>query len=451
MTTYLVYGLAETGAAVAGALARRGEQVLVADDDPTDARRAAADVLGLALGDRPDDDELDRLVDAADAVVPSPGVPEHHRVIVAARAAGTPVLSELDLAWTWEQRRPGGARPMLAVTGTDGKTTVTLMAEAMLQASGRAALHCANDGEPLVTAVDREDVEVFVVECSSFRLAWAERFAPKVGTWLNLGHDHLNWHRSLDAYAAAKARLWEHQGPTEVAVGNADDPVVAAHLAAAGARRVTFGTDGDYRVDGDHLAGPAGPIVPVTALTRGLPHDRTNALAATATTLESGYATADGVARALAGFRHPPHRIERVGERDGVAWYDDSKATTPHAAVTAIRGFPRVVLVAGGKNKDLDLGALAAAADHVVGVVAIGAAAPLVAAAFEGRCPVVVIGGTERRMGEAVEAAAGLATAGDVVLLSPACASYDWYRSFGERGDDFAAHVRRRIGEEAGR
>lgn len=449
MTTYLVYGVAETGAAVAGALVRRGQQVLLADDDPTDARRAAAGSLGLVLGDCPDDDELARLVDTADVVVPSPGVPEHHRVITTARAAGTPVCSELDLAWDWEQSRPGGARPMLAVTGTDGKTTVTLMAEAMLQASGRAALHCANDGEPLVTAVDRDDVEVFVVECSSFRLAWAERFAPQVGTWLNLGHDHLNWHRSLDAYAAAKARLWEHQGPADVAVGNADDPVVAAHLAAAGARHVTFGAGGDYRVDGEHLVGPAGRLVPVAALTRRLPHDRTNALAAAATTLESGHATAEGVAGALATFRHPPHRIEHVGERDGVAWYDDSKATTPHAALTAIRGFPRVVLVAGGKNKDLDLGELADAADHVVGVVAIGSAAPLVAAAFEGRCPVVVVGGTQRRMGEAVEAAAGLATAGDVVLLSPACASYDWYRSFGERGDDFAAHVRRHLGEGA--
>jgi UDP-N-acetylmuramoylalanine--D-glutamate ligase len=446
MTT-LVYGLAETGLAVARALVARGEAVLVADDTVTDERRAAASSLGLTLGEPPSATELERLVDRADTVVPSPGVPEGHDLIRLARRRGTPVLSELDLAWTWEQARLVGPRPMVAFTGTDGKTTTSLLAMAMVTASGRRALHAGNDGLPLVAAIDRDDVDVFVVECSSFRLAWAERFAPLGACWLNLGRDHLNWHRSMASYGDAKARVWEHQRPEDVAVGNAEDPVVASHLARAPARHVTFGAaTADYRVDHGWLVGPSGGFASIDAMARRLPHDITNALAAAATVLETDLATATGVAEALTAFAHPPHRIQLVVEKDGVGWYDDSKATTPHAVVTALRGFDSVVLLAGGRNKNLDLGELADAADHVKAVVAIGEAADAVAAVFSGRCPVVVVGGRDARMAEAVEAAAGLAAAGDVVLLSPACASYDWYTSYARRGDDFAAEVRRLVG-----
>jgi UDP-N-acetylmuramoylalanine--D-glutamate ligase len=444
----LVYGLAETGDAVARALIARGHTVVLADDVVTDDRRAAAAALGLELADPPRDDAaIAALVERVDVVVPSPGVPEEHRLIDAARLAERPILSELDLAWTWEQQRPGGPRPMLAITGTDGKTTASLMATAMANASGRRAMHAANDGEPLVAAIDHDDVELFVVECSSFRLAWAERFAPSTATWLNLGHDHLNWHKSLASYADAKSRVWEHQSTDDVAIGNGDDPMVMAYLHRAPARQVTFGATGDYRVEDDQLIGPEGPFAAMAALTRRLPHDTTNALAAAATVLEAGAATSGGVARALSEFQHPPHRIEFVAELDGVAWYDDSKATTPHAAVTAMRGFNRVVLVAGGKNKGLDLTELTAAHQHVKAVVAIGAAADDVAAAFEGHCAVEVVGGLPPRMDQVVRTARSLADPGDVVLLSPGCASYDWYRSFGERGDDFAHEVRALLDE----
>jgi UDP-N-acetylmuramoylalanine--D-glutamate ligase len=158
--------------------------------------------------------------------------------------------------------------------------------------------------------------------------------------------------------------------------------------------------------------------------------------------LETGVGTIEGVARALASFDGVPHRIAFVDEADGVRWYDDSKATTPHAAITAIRSFPSVVLVAGGRNKGLDLGAMAASPERMRAVVAIGEAAPLVSDAFAGTCPIT----TAASMDDAVAAAGALASAGDVVLLSPGCASYDWYAGYGARGDDFARAVRAHLG-----
>jgi UDP-N-acetylmuramoylalanine--D-glutamate ligase len=285
------------------------------------------------------------------------------------------------------------------------------------------------------------------VEATSFRLRWLTCFAPMVGTWLNLAQDHLDWHPGLDAYAAAKARIWEFQEPADTAVAFADDPVVMAHAAHCTARLVTFGRgdDGgplasrpDYHEADGQLVTPHGRLLAVSDLWRQFPHDRTNALAAAATVLEGGLATPDGVRDALRAFAGIHHRIELVAEGAGVRWYDDSKATTPHAALTAIRGFERVVLVAGGRNKDLDLGPMAAEPDRMVGVVAIGDAAADVARAFEGVCPVT----TASSMEAAVDAAGAMAAPGDAVLLSPGCASFDWYGGYAERGDHFARLAR---------
>jgi UDP-N-acetylmuramoylalanine--D-glutamate ligase len=437
----LVYGLAVTGDAVARALLARGDRVVLADDRLTDAVGRAAQELDHDVVVAPDGAVLAGLVAGCDLVLPSPGIPETHRLFAATRAAGVPVWSELDLAYEWEQDRPGGPRPMVGITGTDGKTTTTLLATEMLEASGRRAVACGNTEVPLVAALDL-DVDVLVVECTSFRLAWAERFRPVAGTWLNLAADHLDWHRDLESYAAAKARLWEHQGPADTAIGFADDAEVMRRLAQAPSTKLTFASRGaDYRDDGGVLTGPAGAIAEVRAMRRRLPHDITNALAAAATVLEPGLATVGGVGEALASFEGAAHRISLVAERHGVAWYDDSKATTPHAAATAVRAFPSVVLIAGGKNKGLDLGGLRAVADHLRAVVAIGQAAPEVAAAFEGLRPVV----TAASMDEAVELAHGLARAGDTVLLSPACASFDWYGGYAERGDDFVRSVHARL------
>ena len=445
----LVYGLAVAGRATVLALARRGVDVVVADDTVTDGRRELAAELGVELVEAPDDDQLARLVAAADVVVPAPGVPETHRLFAVAAAAGRPVVSEIELAYRWEQDRPGGPRPMLAVTGTDGKTTTTLLAAERLAAGGVRSVAAGNTDVPLVEAIDT-DVDALVVECTSFRLAWTDAFRGDGAVWLNFAPDHLNWHADLGTYEAAKARIFDQQRPSDVAIGFADDPVVMAHLAVAPGRRRTFGRrSADYHVAGTgadaRLTGPAGDLAPVTALRRALPHDLTNGLAAAALVLETGLVDAAAVAAGLGRFVGPPHRIELVGDAGGVRWFNDSKATTPHAASAAIRAFDRVVLIAGGLNKGLDLAPMAAEPERLRAVVAIGAASETVAAVFAGVAPV----STAASMSDAVDRAAELAAPGDVILLSPGCASFDWYPEGGypERGDDFRRLVAARLTE----
>ncbi|MEO7555492.1 MAG: UDP-N-acetylmuramoyl-L-alanine--D-glutamate ligase [Acidimicrobiales bacterium] len=434
---HLLVGFGITNQAVAVALLSRGHDIVVADDAPSSAAQAAADRLGIEIVATPDAATLETLVRQADVVVPSPGLGDVHPAIALAARLGVVVRSELDLAADWDDR------PIVAVTGTDGKTTVVTLTAAMLNASGRNAVAVGNTEVPLVAALHDDAVDVFVVEASSFRLSHSEHFAPLVGTLLNVSADHLDRHGSLAAYVAAKARIWRDQTEDQWAVGNADDPIVADLLDQAPARHVRFGLDaGDYHVRGDDLVSPAGDVLARTEeLHRRFPHDLTNALAACATALPAG-ATVDGCRRALLEFRGLPHRIALVADDGAVRWYDDSKATTPAAALAAIRSFPSVVLIAGGRNKGLDLDALAAGADHVRAVVAIGESAPAIAGAFAAVRPVVVAAS----MFEAVALADERARPGDAVLLSPACASFDWYRSYGERGDDFARTVRERIG-----
>lgn len=443
----LVYGLAVAGLAAARALRARGYDVVAVDDAVDDALREQAATDGLDLIDGPlDDVELDRLVRRSASVVPAPGVPEVHRVIGFARAAGVAVRSEIDLAYGWEQERPGGPRPMLAVTGTDGKTTTTLLTVAMLEAAGVAAVDAGNTDVPLVSALDL-GVDAFVVECTSFRLAWTPAFRAEAATWLNLAEDHLDWHVSMASYEAAKARIWANARASDVAIGFAGDEVVMRNLRSAPCRQVTFGgADSPYRLDDDVLTTPHGPLCTVSDLRRGLPHDVTNGLAAAALVLEAGLADAAAAGAALRNFAGPPHRIELVAEAHGVRWYDDSKATTPHAAATAIRAFDSVVLVAGGRNKGLDLTPMAVGADRVRAVVAIGEHADVVAAVFDGVAPVV----RAATMAAAVQSAGELAVPGDVVLLSPGCASFDWYGGYAERGDDFARLARELVAGDGG-
>ncbi|MEQ1872108.1 MAG: UDP-N-acetylmuramoyl-L-alanine--D-glutamate ligase [Ilumatobacteraceae bacterium] len=439
----LVYGLALAGDALAHQLVKRGWSVLVADDNPTEAKRALARGLGATLGGQPDAPGLEQLVEQCDMVCPAPGVPETHAVITAACHVGVPIRTEIDLAYEWEQERPQGPRPILAITGTDGKTTTTMLVAHILNTAGHRAAAVGNTEVPFAAALDGEafaDVDVFAVECSSFRLNWLDSFRAEAAVWLNLAPDHQNWHNSMAAYEAAKARIWAHRRSTDVAIGFADDPIVMRNLQAAGGITRTFATsDADYHVhsspNGGHLVGPAGVIAAVSSMTRALPHDLTNALAAAALVLETGLADVPAIAAALATFRHPPHRIEPVGVIDGVRWFNDSKATSPHAALTAIRSFDHVVLLAGGLNKGLDLSSLATEKDRIKAVIGLGSSAGDITDAFEGLCPTSVA----TSMKEAVSMADKLAVVGDVVLLSPACASFDWYPTGGypERGDDF--------------
>jgi UDP-N-acetylmuramoylalanine--D-glutamate ligase len=437
----LVHGLAVAGAATVRALQARGYEVVASDDRPDAAKRALAEELGVEFVGQPDEAELRRLVGSSTIVSPAPGIPETHPIVGIAASVGVALRSEIDLAYEWEQARPGGARPMLTVTGTDGKTTTTLLAVHVLAAAGVRSVACGNTEVPLVDALDL-DVDVFVVEATSFRLAWTPLFRSEAAAWLNLAEDHLDWHADMGTYEAAKARIWANMRDTDVAIGSVADPIVMRNLGRVHGRQVTFGADGaDYHLAGDVLMTPHGPLCSVSDMTRSLPHDVTNGLCAAASVLETGLADIGSVAEGIATFTGPPHRIERVADAGGTAgveWYDDSKATTPHASLTAISGFDSVVLIAGGRNKDLDLAPMAARPERMRAVITIGEAATLVGEVFAGICPIIDAGDMER----AVAAAADLARPGDVVLLSPGCASYDAYSGYAERGDHFVRLVR---------
>lgn len=429
----LLAGFGLTNQAVAEALIRRGHEVVVADDKPGHDAVVAADRLGIDLVVAPTADELDRLVAGVAMVVPSPGLPDRHPVFAAADRHGRPVATEFDLAAAWDRR------PIVAITGTNGKTTVTTMVTEMLRAGGLSCVDAGNNDLPLVRAIDDAEAEWFVVEASSFRLGRSHRWRPRVAAWLNLAPDHLDVHATHDHYEAAKARIWAHQSADDVAVGNLDDPVVERYLRDAPGRHVSFSVsrrDADYHVTPGELVGPDGVLVGVDELPRSLHHDLANALAAAATARAAG-CPVDAVRSVLRRFSPLPHRVCPVGVVDGITYYDDSKATVPHATIAAVRGFDSVVLIAGGRNKGLDLATLAEVSDRIRAVVGIGEAGPEVVAAFAGVRPTDLA----PTMDEAVRIAADRARPGDVVLLSPACASFDWYPDYGARGDDFARAV----------
>ena len=422
----VIVGLGATGQAVTRHLVADGWEVVVVEDHPSPDTSGAAERLGARLGTAAD-------AAGADLVVPSPGVPPRHPVHEVASGAGVPVLSEVELAW-----RAAGGKPLVAVTGTNGKTTVTTLVAAMLVESGRTAVAAGNIGLPLIDAVAQE-VEVVVAEVSSFQLQHTDAFRPSVAVWLNLAEDHLDWHPTREHYAAAKARIWANQGGDDVAVANAEDEAVAKAAASAPGRVVTFGlAQGDYRLSGQVLRGPDGAeVIDCAHLPRSLPHDVANALAATAAATAAG---ADSAAcrAALSAFHGLPHRLQLVLESGGVRYYDDSKATTPASVLAALRSFDSVVLIAGGRNKGLELGVLRREAHRLRAVVAIGEAAPEVASALQATTAVTVAGS----MVEAVVTARLAARPGDAVVLSPGCASFDWYGSYGERGEDFVRAVR---------
>jgi len=488
----LVIGYGLSGRACARWLAVKGWQVVVLEDDPVVGSAASGAGLppGASVEVAPGPARSAELASQADLVVPSPGVPVCHPSLVAALDRGAPVLSEVELAWAeLVARRAGataapaspassvaaGAYPLVAVTGTNGKTTVTQLVTAMLSASGLNAVAAGNIGYPLVEAVGNLGAPagqgvagqgvagprpgtVVVAEVSSFQLEYTRDFRPDVSCWLNFAPDHLDWHPSLAHYARAKARIWANQGAGSTIVVNAQDPVVTEALAAApaGARVVTFGTAGTgtaaplapaepaWLARPEGVEGPGGFSLKAGELRRAFPHDLANIAAAAAVAVAAGATTHGCLAGARAAVV-PPHRVELVGERGGVAWYDDSKATTPASVRAAVLGFTSVVLIAGGHNKGLDLSDLVMTVPPVRSVVAIGESAAEVAKAFAGTVPVR----EARSMPEAVALASRLARPGDAVLLSPGCASFDWYSSYVERGEHFTALVRRAL-EEVG-
>ncbi len=431
----VVLGLGIAGRAAARALRSRGIDVIAFEDRPTDETTAFTAETGCELIVDANRGAYDAAFARAECFVPSPGVPEHHVAFDAARDGSVRIISEFDIAGWFDDR------PIAAITGTDGKTSVTLLTVAMLESSGVAAAAVGNTEVPLVEVIDSPEYDVFVVEASSFRLGHSEAFSPTAAAWLNFSPDHLDVHKTLDDYEAAKARIWSDLRPGALAVAPVDDQLVRSHLptrddidvvlvsATPTPEATAFVDDGRLIVSGVDVAS-------VSSLQRSFEHDITNALVASAIALRLG-ATPVGIEAALVSHQLAPHRIQYVATIDGVDYYNDSKATVPHAVNTAVSAFDSVVLIAGGKNKGLDLGELAGSTDQVRAVVAIGDAADEVASAFEGVRPV------ERAtdMDHAVQTSAKLAENGDVVLLSPGCASFDSYENYAARGDDFMRAV----------
>ena len=438
MKRVAVFGLALAGAAAARALVLRGIEVVLSDDALTDSHRELAAELACTIVAVDTPSGLANFLEGVDVLIPAPGVAPHHRVIAFALAHNVSVRTEIDIAYEWELQRPNGPRPILGVTGTDGKTTTTMIAAALLRARGRSVGEVGNTDLPFMSAID-QPFDAFVVECSSFRLQFTDMFRCDASVWLNLAPDHLDWHGSFEKYTEAKQRLWAHCRPGDVVVAPTNNMAIVDFARQTASRCVTFGLDsGDYRLENGSLVCDHGVICGVDQLWRAMPHDISNSLAAAALVVESGLCGIDEVASPLHTFESAHHRIELVGHFEGVAWYDDSKATSPHAALTAIRAFDRVVLIAGGRNKDLDLSHMASEPKRMVGVVAIGDDADKVIEAFREVCPVQMASS----MREAVACASGLAEKNSTVLLSPGCTSYDWYNNYNERGDDFQRAVR---------
>jgi UDP-N-acetylmuramoylalanine--D-glutamate ligase len=433
----LVVGFQRTGRAVASVLAARGVAVRVSDTRAARDLPAAPPVapeVELHLGE-----EGPELLAGVDLVVPSPGVPRAAPLLAEALRRGIPVASEIELA-------AGLLRcPIVAVTGTNGKSTTTTLVGLALERSGRRTFVGGNLGTPLVTAVDGA-YDVAVAEVSSFQLEWVARFRPTVGCLLNVTPDHLDRHASFADYRETKARLFAAQTAADTAVVNREDPEAWRVTAALRARVVGFGTRPDT-VGAFASEGVVGLRLPDvreeryslarTRLTGR--HNLENILAAVATARAAG-ATPEGVQAAIDTMEPLPHRLTRVADRGGVVWYDDSKATNAGAAAKSLESFAGpVILLAGGVDKG---GGYEALVGQAVGRVRLalvfGAAREQIAAAL-GTAGVPV----ERvpTLEAGVRAAAGVAAPGDTVLLAPACASFDMFADYAARGRAFRAAV----------
>ena len=429
MSSALVVGLGRSGAAAAALLVRRGWRVIAVDARPVAAPELTAlgvDVRGAST---------DPIADVA-LVVKSPGVPGDAPQVTAARAAGAEVISEIELA------ARELANPLIAVTGTNGKTTTTELAAHLLRAAGRPAVACGNQGLPLASLVDSVDPAAWlVVECSSFQLEDVVRFHPRAAVVLNLTPDHLDRHASMDDYRAAKLRIFAAMTPDDVAIA-------PAGWAIPGAARHRTIRDGARR-DAADIAWSQGGLhvdqLGLVATWEAIPlrgrHNRENVMAAAALVAHAAGLSAPEIAAGLASFAGVAHRLEVVGEIDGVMYVNDSKATNADAACAALDAYPHGVhLIAGGKGKGAAFTPLAEAAmaADVRCVYLIGAAGAEIGAAMRGAGVPTVDAGT---LATAVAAAGKAARPGEVVLLAPGCASFDQFSSFEERGERFRALV----------
>ena len=471
----VVAGLGRSGFAAADALLERGARVVVVDAQAnagTTERREILTILGADV--RLGGEHVSGLPAGGaarpDLVVTSPGWRPDQPLLAAAAAAAVPVWGEVELAW--RLRPQTGAAPWLTLTGTNGKTTTVRMLTSMLRAAGLRAEAAGNVGTPLVEVVQHpEPYDVLAVELSSFQLHWlgpdrARSVAARASAVLNIAPDHIDWHGSLDAYSRAKGEIYQR---TEVAcVYNVQDPLTEHFVREAGVRDGCLATGFTLGIPAPGMLGVVDDVLADRAFVPQLhtsaaelgtladvqgdaptlaPHQVANALAAAA--LARAHGVAPGAVRdGLRGFVPDPHRIAHVANIAGVAYVDDSKATNPHAAAAALAAYERVVWVAGGLLKGADVEDLVRTnAPRLRAAVLLGHDRAVISQAIARHAPdvpVVVVDSAETGvMDHVVQLAATLAEPGDTVLLSPAAASMDMFADYHERGEEFAAAVRR--------
>ena len=433
-----VVGLARSGVAAARLLRAAGAEVVGTDTKPVDAlgREVAAlrdSGVRLATGD-----DAARAFEGATLVVVSPGVPVDAPQLAPARAAGLPIIGELELGWRATEAET------IAITGTNGKTTTTALTGALLAEQPRPVLVAGNIGTPLAaSALTFARDGLVVAEVSSFQLETIETFHPRVAAVLNVTPDHLDRHGSFEAYVDAKARIFLNQDPSDGAVLNADDPAAAGLAARTRARVLWFSRrralePGVFVRDGwvaAKLNGHVEAICPLAEMQLRGQHNVENVLAATVCALWLGLGAA-AIRRGIGRFRAVEHRIEFVRDLRGVQFFNDSKGTNVASTIKALESFDeRVVLIAGGKGKGQDFAPLAETArGRVVHAVVIGEDGPKIAAALTA---VGIPVSAAPTMQAAIDGARAQAGHGGVVLLSPACASFDMFDNYEHRGDVF--------------
>jgi UDP-N-acetylmuramoylalanine--D-glutamate ligase len=434
-----VVGAARSGVAAAQLLVRRGASVTLTDVRPEipegDDLRAAG--VRLELGDH-----VPATLLASDLVVLSPGVPAEQPAVAAARAAGVHVIGELELAWRWLRGR------VVAITGTKGKSTTTTLTGRMLEASGHRVLVGGNIGHALSAQVDASTEEtIHVVEASSFQLETIETFRPWIAVLLNFSPDHLDRHATVEAYGAAKSRIFVNQTATDWAVLNADDPAVARLASAAPSRRLEFSMSDSLAsgvlVRGDEIVRRTADgdqrLVPLSSIRLIGQHLIADVLAASAVASLVGV-DSPAMTRAVEHFKGLEHALEPVAEIAGVLFVNDSKATNVEAARRAIESFKSLVVIMGGRFKGGDLRELRQPLlERQASIVAIGEARARIRDAFGDAIPVH----EAEDMSKAVRTAFASAGPGTAVVLAPACASFDMFRDYAERGRVFKQQVAR--------
>jgi len=441
----VVVGAARSGIAAAELLVRRGARVMLTETRARIEEAPRLQAIGVQLelgGHRP------ATLAAADLIVVSPGVDVDQPLFETARRRGVEMIGELELAWRWLRGR------VIAITGTKGKSTTTTLVGRMLRAEGRQVLVGGNIGVPLSAQVEGSAPEtIHVVEVSSFQLETTVWFRPWIAVWVNFADDHLDRHPSVDAYASAKARIFANQTHEDWAVVNADDRVVMERSAHIAARRVVFSPSGrvaaGFLVEGDWIVRRTTTgserLIPTGAVELAGRHMLDNVVVASAVSWLAGAKPA-AMAEGLRGFRGLEHVMEPAGEIGAVRFVNDSKATNVEAALRSIESFPSgVVAIIGGRYKGGDFGELRGAlAAHGRAVVSIGEAASRVREALRDVVPVI----EASSMKEAVERAYDAARPDGIVLLAPACSSFDWFRDYADRGRVFKEEVERLKGSE---